>query len=220
MEQTFNDLLRARAGENRALLPTALWLFSETFVGIIREHNMMAILTKKDLMGIALVTAGLLMVPFLAMQFSEQVNWGPGDFAVAAVLLAGAGLAYRLVARTKGPNTYRFAAAVAIAATLLLIWMNLAVGLIGSENHPANLMYLGVIAVAITGAGIARFEAQGMARALFATAMAHTMVLVIALMTGLAEITGNSVSAMVNINGFFILLFLVSALLFRHTARA
>jgi hypothetical protein len=51
--------------------------------------------------------------------------------------------------------------------------MNLAVGVIGTEDDPANLMYVGVLAVGIIGAIIARFRPHGMARTLFATALAQ-----------------------------------------------
>ena len=47
---------------------------------------------------------------------------------------------------------------------LLLIWMNLAVVLIGSENNPANLLYLGVLCIAILGAFIARLQPRGSCR--------------------------------------------------------
>jgi hypothetical protein len=36
---------------------------------------------------------------------------------------------------------------LAVGTALFLVWSNLAVGLIGSENNPANMMYLGVLAV-------------------------------------------------------------------------
>src|SRR5688572_8042949 len=62
-------------------------------------------------------------------------------------------------------NVYRFAVGVALAAALFLVWMNLAVGLIGTEDNPANLLYGGVLAVGIIGAIIARFRPHGMARA-------------------------------------------------------
>lgn len=54
--------------------------------------------------------------------------------------------------------------------------MNLAVGLIGNEENLANLMYIGVLAVGLIGAAIARLEPGGMARVLFAMALAQTLV--------------------------------------------
>ena len=75
------------------------------------------------------------------MQFTDEVDWGVADFVVAGVLLFSAGLTYEVVARRVGNIAYRTAAGVAVAAPLILIWMNLAVGIIGSEDNPANLMY-------------------------------------------------------------------------------
>lgn len=84
-----------------------------------------------------------------------------------------------------GNNAYRAAVGVALAAAFVLVWMNLAVGVIGSEDNPANLMHGGVLAAAIVGVVIARFRPRGMARALLATALAKALVAVIALIAGL-----------------------------------
>ena len=134
------------------------------------------------------------------------------DFVVAGALLFGTGLAYELVARKAGSIAYRAAVGVALAAALLLVWMNLAVGIIGSEDNPANLMYIGVLAVVIIGALIAHFRPQGMARALFATALAQALVAVIAL---IAE-KDLAVFQLLMVNGFFVALWVGSALLFRR----
>ena len=91
---------------------------------------------------------------------------------------------YELAARKTGNIAYRAAVGVALAAALLLVWINLAVGIIGNEDNPANLMYIGVLAVGTIGAIIARFQPHGMARALFATALAQGLVVVIALIAG------------------------------------
>lgn len=77
-------------------------------------------------------------------------------------------------------TAYRLAAGVAVAAALLLAWLSLGVGIIGRDGDPANRMYFGVIAVGIIGALIARFRPEGMARALFVTALAQTAVALIA----------------------------------------
>ena len=75
-------------------------------------------------------------------------------------------------------------------------------------------MYGGVLAVGIIGACIARFQPDGMARALVATALAQMVVAVIALLAGLGS-TGDIVMLM----GFFAGLWLLSAWLFRKAAR-
>ena len=151
MEQTFNDLLRERAEEEKGLFGFALWMFVETFAGLIRENITVIIMQNKSIIRIALATAFILLLPLLAMQFTDEVVWDLADFAVAGVLLFGAGLTYELIARKAGHIAYRAAVGVAVAAALLLVWMNLAVGIMGNEGNPANLMYTGVLAVGIIG---------------------------------------------------------------------
>ena len=112
----------------------------------------------KSIIRVAVVTAALLLLPLVAMQFTEEVNWQLGDFVVAGGLLFGAGFTYELVASKGATTAYRAAVGVAVAAGLLLLWMNLAVGLIGNEENPANLMYIAVLAVGLIGAYFARFQ--------------------------------------------------------------
>ena len=112
---------------------------------------------------------------------------------------------------------YRFAVGVALAAAFILVWLSLGVGIIGRDGDPANLMYFGVLAVGIIGALIARFRPRGMARALFATALAQTSVLVIALIAGLGYPWSGPLELSA-LNGFFVALFIGSAWLFRRAA--
>ena len=116
-------------------------------------------------------------------------------------------------------NAYRFAAGVALAAALLLVWLSLGVGIIGADGDPANLMYFGVLAVGIVGAIVARFRSHGMARALFATALAQALVAVIALIFGLGSGSPPGVLGILILNGFFVALFIGSAWLFRNAGR-
>jgi hypothetical protein len=153
----------------------------------------------------------LLLLPLLAMRFTDEVDWDLADFAIFGAMLAGACGTYELAARMTGNNAYRAAVGVALAAAFILIWMNLAVGIIGNEDNPANLMYGGVLAVGIIGAVIARFRPHGMARALVATALAQASVAVIALIAG----SGNTLI----LTGVFVALWLTSARLFRKAAR-
>jgi hypothetical protein len=217
MEQTFNDLLRERAEEERGLLSCALWMFVETFTEIIKEKITFMIMKNKNIIRIVVAVAFILLLPFLAMQFTDEVVWDLADFVVAGALLFGTGLTYELVSRKGGNIAYRVAVGVALAAALLLVWMNLAVGLIGSEDNPANLMYGGVLAVGIIGALIARFQSYGMARALFATALAQALVAVIAVIAGLGSPWSGPIEILL-LNGFFVALFVGSALLFRRAS--
>ena len=157
-------------------------------------------------------TAALvLLLPLVAMQFTEEVNWDLADFVIFGGMLVGACGTYELAARVTSSKAYRAAVAVALAAAFILVWMNLAVGIIGNEENPANLMYGGVLAVGLVGAVIARFQPHGMARVLVATALAQALVAVIALIAGLGYT--------LILTGFFVALWLTSARLFRIAAR-
>ena len=94
-----------------------------------------------------------------------------------------------------------------------------AVGIIGSEDNNANLMYGGVLAVGIVGAIVARFQPHGMARALFATALAQALVAALALVAGWGS-PGSGPLEIMALNGFFAALWLIAAWLFRKAARA
>jgi hypothetical protein len=186
---------------------------------IFREN----MLKKKNIIRIALATAFILLIPLAAMQFSDEVDWNRFDFVVAGALLFGSGLAFELVARKSGDTAYRAAVGVAVATALLLAWINLAVGIIGSEDNPANLMYFAVLFVGILGAGMARLRPRGMARAMFATAIALALVPVIALAVGKSQAHAlqepPGVWGVLALNAFFVMLFVVSALLFRRSAQ-
>lgn len=118
----------------------------------------------------------LLLVPFVAMQFTNEVNWTGLDFAVFGAMLLVAGLAYEFVASASGSLAYRLGAGTAVATAFLLVWVNLAVGFLGDEGNPANLVFVGVLALAALGAAWARLRPSGMALAMAATAAAQVLV--------------------------------------------
>jgi hypothetical protein len=164
--------------------------------------------------------AGLIfLLPLVAMQFTDRIDWDETDFAVIGAMLLGACGAYELAARVTRNSAYRAAVGVAVVAAFILVWMNLAVGIIGSEDNPANLMYGGVLAVAILGALVVRLEPGGMARALAATALAQVSVGVIALVAGLGSTGANWPRVIVVLTAFFAALWLVSAWLFWKAAQ-
>jgi hypothetical protein len=160
----------------------------------------------------------LLLLPLGAMQFTDEVDWDVADFAIFGAMLVVAGGTYELAAKMTGNNAYRAAVGVALAAAFILAWLSLGVGIIGKDGDPANLMYFGVLAVGIIGAIIARLQSHGMARALFATALAQALVTAIALIAGLG-LPWSGPTEILALNGFFIALFAGSAWLFRRAAR-
>jgi len=72
----------------------------------------------------------ILLLPLVAMQFTREVAWTGHDFAVAATLLVGGGIAYEMVvARTRSGTRRRLIGGV-ILALVLLIWIDGAVGIL------------------------------------------------------------------------------------------
>jgi len=120
--------------------------------------------------------ACLLLLPLLAMRFSDEVNWTGFDFLAFATLLLVSGGLFELALRVSGHRAYRAATALALAAALLLVWANAAVGIIGSEDNPTNRLFDGVLALGLVGALIARLRAAGMVWVMRAMALAQLAV--------------------------------------------
>jgi len=90
------------------------------------------IMQNKRLFIIMLTSAILLLIPLIAMQFTDEVNWSLLDFFVAGILLFGSGLMCELTIRKIKKINYRIALCVAILVFFLLIWAELAVGIFGT----------------------------------------------------------------------------------------
>lgn len=153
-----------------------------------------------------------LLLPWVAMRFTHEVAWNSTDFMIFGAMLCVACGSYELTTRMTGDRAYRAAVAVAVAAAFILAWINLAVGIIGSEDNPANLLFGGVLAVGIAGALLSRFRPSGMARTLIATALAQASTAVVALIAGWSN-------EAVILPVCFVALWLTSAWLFRKAAR-
>jgi hypothetical protein len=152
----------------------------------------------------------LLLLPAVAMRFTNEVHWTGSDFAFAAVLLFGAAGLVELAARSHASRAYRSGIVAAVGVSFLTIWANGAVGMIGNEDNPYNLWFIGVIALALTGAIAARFRAGGMARAMIAAAAAQAIAAGIGMSM---DPRGGIFSAL------FVLPWLLSAALFSSAAR-
>ena len=77
-----------------------------------------------------IATGLILAVPLIAMQFTSDVNWGLGDFIVMGALLAGAGMAYELLASKLHNPAHRWLLGFGVLTMVLLIWAELAVDLV------------------------------------------------------------------------------------------
>ena len=86
----------------------------------------------KRLIIIVATTAVLLLIPWIAMQFTDDVNWTRSDFVVAAILLLGTGLLCNLVINKVNRQKHRIAICIILMALLIVIWAELAVGVFGT----------------------------------------------------------------------------------------
>jgi len=153
----------------------------------------------------------LLVLPAVAMRFTSEVNWTGSDFVFAAVLLFGSAGIIELAGRASASFAYRTGVVVAVGAAFLTIWVNGAVGMIGSEDNPYNLWFGAVVAIGLIGAIAANFRAGGMALAMTVAAIAQAVVGGIGIAS---DPRGGALST------GFALLWLLSAGLFRNAARA
>jgi len=163
--------------------------------------------------------AFLLLLPAAAMQFTADVRWTGFDFAVMGAMLAVACGAVELGARLSGHLAYRAGVVLAVGAGFLLTWSNLAVGVVGNEGNPANLMFFGVVALAAVGSIIARGRAKGMSIAMAAAALAQLAAHVVAYAGNLGAEEPDTRGLVLLIGLAFAGLWAASAASFRIAAR-
>jgi hypothetical protein len=168
--------------------------------------------------GVGATTLLILSIPLIAMQFTTEVNWSVGDFIIMGILIFSTGSAYVLLSWYTPNVIQRAAYGAAIGTTFLMVWANMAVGLIGSGLHAGNLMYIGVIAILIAGTFFSEFTAKGLALTMFAVAFALVLVAIVALLANMQSYPGSSVAEIIAVNAFFAFLYCVAGLLFRFVA--
>ena len=86
----------------------------------------------KSLIILALIVTAILLIPLIAMQFSNEVNWSIRDFVIAGVLLLGFGFLIELIIRKVKQSKYKAIFIALVLLLLFLIWIELAVGLFNS----------------------------------------------------------------------------------------
>ena len=168
----------------------------------------------------------LMLLPAAAMQVTSEVDWDAVDFAVFGMLLFGAAVAFEFVVRTTSavwiarPTSYRVGVGLALATAALLVIMNGAVGLIGDEGDPANLMYAGVLAIGAVGGLITRFHPLGLARTLALVAVAQLLAAALALVAGWGSDAPSWPVGIVTATVFFTVLWLAAAALVLASSRS
>lgn len=74
--------------------------------------------------------AALLVLPAVAMRFTGEVVWTLSDFVFAGGMLGALGVGFELVARLSATRLIRSAMAAALVVLFLLVWVELAVGIL------------------------------------------------------------------------------------------
>ena len=72
----------------------------------------------------------LLLLPMVAMQFSADVEWDVADFATFGLMLLMACGTCELTMRITKSRTHRALMAIAVTAVFMLVWLELAVGVL------------------------------------------------------------------------------------------
>jgi hypothetical protein len=159
------------------------------------------------------IAAALMLAPAVATQVTDEMAWDRADFLLFGIMLAAACGAWEIAIRRTGSWTYAAGAVAAAGAALLLFLVNGAVGFIGDEGDPVNLVFFGVLTLALGGAIVVRFRPEGLARLMAVTAGAQ------------AAAGALGVAMVPDVRGFllgtalFVPLWLLSSRLFARAAR-
>ncbi|PJB13129.1 MAG: hypothetical protein CO119_03305 [Flavobacteriales bacterium CG_4_9_14_3_um_filter_40_17] len=86
----------------------------------------------KNSIFILITVAVLLLIPFIAMQFTDEVVWTGFDFVAMGFLLLSTGLLCQFVWRKVTKIKHRIILCAVIIGIFFLIWIELAVGIFGT----------------------------------------------------------------------------------------
>ena len=133
--------------------------------------------------------AVLLCLPAIVMSFFPDagVNWTGSDFVVMGVMLTLACVAVEIGARMADNLPYLAGLVFAVGTGFVTVWVNLAVGMILSEDNPENLVFLGVLALAIVGSLAVRLRARGMVKVMLCTGALQALIGITVFASGLDE---------------------------------
>ena len=87
------------------------------------------VISRNSVFGwITVATGAILLIPLIAMQFTDQVRWTTIDFVAMGTLLFGGASLFVLLAR-RLPRKHRAILGVVVAVALFFVWAELAVGI-------------------------------------------------------------------------------------------
>ena len=155
----------------------------------------------------------LLLTPAVMMQISDEWHWGIGSFLFAGTMIGGVGLLYELAERASGSRAYRAGAAVALIASVLMVWATIV------RDDGDAIGFFMVILAAATGGFAAWFRAAGLARTMLGVAIMQALLgLAIATAPSTASTADGPLRALL-FSGFFAVFWLISAAFFGAAAK-
>lgn len=130
---TINFNRYGKSSANLRFINDVLMLFRPSLIGTIPQltSNTTLVISKnyKWYYTIALATIVLLLIPLIAMSFTNEVKWKFLDFAVAGILISGFGIAMDRSLRNIKTRINKVLIVIFLFAVLILIWIELAVGI-------------------------------------------------------------------------------------------
>ncbi|TBX24484.1 hypothetical protein TK45_04945 [Bowmanella sp. JS7-9] len=160
----------------------------------------------------------LWLLPAIAMQFTAEVNWTALDFTVFAAMIGSVGLALDRLVHLSANASFRLASIALMFTLFLLIWVNLAVGIIGGDSEPLNLIYALVLVAGVVMAWAGRFTPNAMLKCCLIMAVTQSVITLVAIILGWGQPYSTPMMLFIG-NGIFILGFLTAGALFYHAAR-
>jgi hypothetical protein len=89
-------------------------------------------LQTKRLTAVLISVPLLLLIPFVAMQYTSQVNWSLFDFIIMGGLLLSTGLVLEFFLSKVKKKKYQVLVSLAVLLLFLITWAELAVGIFGT----------------------------------------------------------------------------------------
>ena len=83
----------------------------------------------QSILRVAGITITVLLLPFIAMQFRDDVYWTMSDFVIAAVVLFSTGMILELIIRMTRDKDRRLLLVLFVLAIFMYVWAELAVGI-------------------------------------------------------------------------------------------
>lgn len=94
----------------------------------MKAKNAQTVTSRSYVMRPIIATVLVLLIPLVAMQFSQEVQWELADFVIIGMLLFSAGLAYELIAIRLRNSSQRVIIGTVILLGAFYVWAELAVG--------------------------------------------------------------------------------------------